>query len=85
MCEAVFIFFGTLLLWLGITGITNGEEKNNHNSSFINMGILLSIIGSIFMIGGLMVRVLLVQILVLLLHSIYNQIVEQHKVKCEIG
>ena len=50
MCEVVLIFFGTVLLWLGIIGITNGEEKNNHNSSFVNMGIALTILGSLLLI-----------------------------------
>lgn len=50
MCEVGLIFFGSLLLWLGIVGITNGEEKNNHNSSFIDMGIALTILGSLLLI-----------------------------------
>lgn len=53
MCEAISIFFGSFILWLGTNAVTEGEQKNNHNTSFIDLGILLIIVGSMLLMCGL--------------------------------
>ena len=44
MCELIFIFFGSMLLWLGIDSIIEGD--NQTEPSVRNIGIMLVVVSS---------------------------------------